>query len=253
MKAVVLGLATSLLVVGVGCKRGSKTEESEGVPSTRAINLPPREPPASRLVVMLHGLGHDADSLLDVAHALQPALPHVEMVLPDGFHPFDGGRNGEDAGPGARQWLSVRGITEENRTARFREAGNEVSRWIDAELARRGLGGDRLVVVGISQGAMVSAWLAVHRNPRPAAVVILSGRVAWAEDPAPPGSAPAVPILIANGGADVANPVEPSATLLESWGMRVTKRVYPGAPHGVVNELVLTDVSDFLKTALGGS
>lgn len=210
--------------------------------------MPPLEPPASHLVVMLHGLGRDAESFVDVGYALQPALPHAEVLVPDGLHAFDGGRNGPgDGGLTGRQWLSLRGLTDENFTGRMREAGEEVSRWIDGELAWRGLGGDRLVVVGISQGAIVGAWLAMHREPRPAAVVMLSGRVRWVEDQSPPPGAAAVPVLIANGDPD---PVEPSATLLESWGARVTRRAYPGARHGEVNPRVLADVTDFLGTTL---
>jgi phospholipase/carboxylesterase len=263
MHMVAVGLAMSLFVLTSGCEGRSTPVEagpkvdaapsaapaSSSALSTWTITLPPLEPPASRLVVMLHGLGRDAESFVDVGYAVQSATPHAEVLVPDGLHPFDGGRNGPgDGGVSGRQWLSLRGLTEENLTARMREAGEEVSSWIDAELAWRGLGGDRLVIIGISQGAIMGAWLAMHREPRPAAVVMLSGRVRWVEDRGPPAGAAAVPVLIANGDPD---PVEPSATVLESWGARVTRRAYPGARHGEVNAHVLADVTDFLKTALG--
>jgi predicted esterase len=278
VKAVALGLATTVLVAMAGCKRGSDeggraaasdasaaatASPTPDVPSTKSIVLPASELPASHLVVMLHGVGacataprtcHGAESFVDAAHTLQAAIPHAEILVPDGFHPFDGGPNGPDAGPGARQWFTAGAPTEDIRTARIREAGNELSRWIDAELGRRRVGGDRLVVVGISQGATVGAWVAVHRNPRPAALVMLSGRIPWKEeDPATPDSATPLPVLIANGGADERNPIEPSATLLEAWGARVTRRVYSGLQHGEMNDVVLRDVKDFLKTALSGS
>jgi phospholipase/carboxylesterase len=175
---------------------------------------------------------------------LGESLQRAELIVPDGFHPFDGGGQG-------RQWFSVRGVTDENRPARVRDAGAEVSRWIDVELLRRGLGSDRLVVVGFSQGAIVGAWLAVHRAPRPAAVVILSGRVAEADVPSA-GVGPRV--FIAHGDRDGTIPaslVDSGASVLEAWGARVTKRVYPGLGHEI-DERELRDVAAFLAGAVEG-
>ena len=185
--------------------------EPKPIPTTPSISIPPRQGAASYLVVLLHGVGADAASFQGVARMLGESLQRAELIVPDGFHPFDGGGQG-------RQWFSVRGVTDENRPVRVRDAGAEVSRWIDVELSRRGLGSDRLVVVGFSQGAIVGAWLAVHRAPRPAAVVILSGRVAEADVPSA-GVGPRV--LIAHGDRDGTMPaslVDSGTSVLEAWG-----------------------------------
>lgn len=215
------------------------------LPSTKAITIPARNPPASHAVVLLHGVGADAASFRGVGDALAAALPRAEFIVPDGFHPFDGGGSG-------RQWFSVRGVTEANRPARVAEAGAEVSRWIDEELARRGLGSDRLVVVGFSQGAIVGAWLAMHRTKPPAAVVMLSGRVAEDGVPVAAPGRPPVPVFIAHGDSDSVMPVSlvaPGARVLEAWGLRVTTRVYAGLGHAV-DAKELADVSEFLKNAV---
>lgn len=246
-------LAALVLAVVTGCTpRGAPPEERKPddraeksaapPPSSNVIVLPPRATPATHLVVLLHGVGADAASFQDIGHALASAIPSAEMLVPDGFHPFDGATTG-------RQWFSLTGVTDANRPARVRAGGEEVSRWIDAELARRGLGGERLVLVGFSQGAMVSAWLAMHRSPRPAAVVLLSGRVDVDE---PPPSGPPFPVMVAHGDRDgviASSTVEPGARILQAAGGRVTTRVYPGLAHNVDGR-ELDEVRAFLKSAL---
>ena len=195
------------------------------------------------LVILLHGLGADAADFRPLARALAPGLPQAELLVPDGFHPFDGG------GPG-RQWFSVRGVTEANRLARVKEAVAEVSRYADAELGKRGLAADRLVLVGFSQGAIVAASLALHRRPAPAALVLLSGRVA--DDATPVAGTLSLPVLVAHGTADPVMPValvEPGVRTLTAWGAQVTTRLYPGLGHEVSPE-ELRDVQAFLSKAL---
>lgn len=221
----------------------SATTASAAPPTTKTIALPARAAPATHLLVFLHGVGADAASFQDLAQSLAPATPHADLLVPDGFHAWDGGGTG-------RQWFSVSGVTDENRPARVREAGADVSRWIDQELARRGLAGDRLAVVGFSQGAILAAWLATHRAPRPAAVVMLSGRVA--EDDAPtPG--PSTAVFMGHGDRDPIMPIatlEAGARALTARGARVTTRIYPGLAHQV-DARELQDVREFLSSELG--
>ncbi|MFO0583243.1 MAG: dienelactone hydrolase family protein [Anaeromyxobacter sp.] len=194
------------------------------------------------LVILLHGVGADAASFQPLARALAQGLPQAEFLVPDGFHPFDGG--------GGWQWFSLAGITEETRPARVKAAAEEVSRWADAELARRKLGGDRLVLVGFSQGAIVAASVTLHRRPAPAALVMLSGRVSEASSPV--AGAVATPVLVAHGEADPRIPVDhapESARVLGAWGAKVTLRRYRGVAHEVSPQ-ELADVRAFLAEVL---
>ena len=194
--------------------------------------------------MLLHGVGSNAGSFHEVAKELAPAFPRAELVTVDGFHTFD-------QGPSGRQWFSIRGITDDNRAERVRGAGAEVSSWIDAELDRRSLGHDRLVLVGFSQGAIVSSWLAVHRTPRPRAVLMFSGRVGIAADEAPVAGEP-VPVFVAHGDRDPVisvSVVEPGVRTLEAWGAQVTKHVYSNLDHRIDGR-ELTDARAFLATVL---
>lgn len=239
----------ALLVVGACTPRASTEDRREPTvtdkpPARHAVTIPARTAPPSHLVVLLHGVGDRADAFAPIGRALAPAAPGAELLVPDGFHPWDGGGDG-------RQWFSLQGITPESRAARVAAAAGEVSPWIDAELARRKLGPERLVLVGFSQGAILASWLATHRAPRPAALVVLSGRAA--PDPGVAGGSP-FPAFVAHGARDGVIPIaehEPAARALEAAGARVERRVYAGAGHEIT-ERELGDVAEFLAGALAG-
>jgi phospholipase/carboxylesterase len=197
------------------------------------------QPSPNYLVVLLHGVGADGKSIAGVGRVLGFDLPHCEFVSPDGFHAYDNGGVG-------RQWFSIRDITDENRPARLNAAGAEVSAWIDTEVAKRKLGPDHVIVIGFSQGAIVAGWLAVHRTPRPAAIAMLSGRVAL--DGVLPHGAP-VQVFMGHGDQDKVisiDNLESGAKTLEATGAIVTRHVYPGLAHGV-DPQELEDLSHFLS------
>ncbi|MBM4377706.1 MAG: dienelactone hydrolase family protein [Deltaproteobacteria bacterium] len=201
--------------------------------------------PVTHLVVMLHGYGADAQSFARISRMVTSRLSTAEVLIPDAFDPYEGG-------PTGRQWFSRQGNLEAERLERVARAGQRLSAWLDAELQRRGLLADRLVVVGFSQGGMLAGWLALNRGQRPAAVVVMSGQVVQSAA-AVPTRGRAAPVLVVHGEADRVIPVDvvdPGVQLLESAGLKVTRRVLPGLGHGVqVDEL--NEIAMFLAEATG--
>lgn len=213
-------------------------------PAARVLTLEPASGRASHLMVLLHGVGSSAEDLMPLARALAPAVPDAAVLVPEGFHAFEGGGAG-------RQWFSVRGVTEQNRPARVRQAGEEVSRWIDEALAQRGVPPERLVLVGFSQGAILSHWLALHRKPSPLAVVALSGRLA--EEAPPRAGMTEAQVLLVHGAQDAVIPVslvDEATRGLEARGARVRVRVLPTLGHAVDGE-VLREAQGFLREVTG--
>jgi phospholipase/carboxylesterase len=239
-----------LLTLSIGCQPAapepkpfaaapSPVQHDMPVPTPPRVRRIPPTAPLTRLVVVLHGVGADADDLMPVARALAPALAGAEWLSPDGFEPFTGGGAG-------RQWFSLQGIGDRNRAERVKAAGEQVARWIDVELHQRKLGWDQLALVGFSQGSMIAHWLAVHRHP--AAVVAFSGRFAD-EDVA---AKTRTPVLIVHGTDDSVIPVsnaEAAKSELEARGARVTVRIHPGLAHGI-DALGITEAREFLLREL---
>jgi phospholipase/carboxylesterase len=223
-------------------QNGTMTSEESNAQPVNVITIPARGAPRY-LLVLLHGVGDRAVGFQGVGRELSPGLPEVETLIPDGFHPFDGGGEG-------RQWFSRVGISETNRAERIQAAGREVSSWIDGELRKRGLSADRLAVGGFSQGAMVSGWLALHREPAPRAVVMLSGRLS--EDVSWPVTRVSTPVFLGHGTDDPVISVSflaPAAKELAARGAHVTERLYPGMAHQISRQ-ELADVESFLRSAL---
>jgi phospholipase/carboxylesterase len=241
--------ALFLIVLSIACttQRAPEPRKEAPVPPVspppmQGIALPPTTPPAQYLAVFLHGIGDNANGFASIARALKPALPRAELLVPDGFDPFEGGGDG-------RQWFSRHGLDDDNRPGRVKQAGERVSAWLDAQLDARKLAHDRVVLIGFSQGAIVSLWLATHRRPAPLAVAALSGRYA---DDTPVAAGPSSPVLLIHGARDAVIPVAfatSSAKELEARGVQVMVRIHTDLAHGV-DDTALRETRDFLTPLL---
>ena len=219
----------------------SSPPSPSSVPDLRTRVVPARTAPPTHLVILFHGFGADCTDLEPVARALGAGLPRVEWVLPDGIEPAPGGHG--------RQWFSLAQITPENRTERVRAAASRLDSFVDAELRRRGLSQDKLILAGFSQGAILAAWLSTHRPVAPAATLMLSGR--YAEDGEK--STLSFPVFVGHGARDPVRPpseAETSARRFEARGAKVTKRIYPMLEHGIGPD-ELRDVEAFLGAVVG--
>ena len=120
--------------------------------------------PAGALV-LLHGRGtseHDLRPLLDELdpeRRLVGVTPRAPLVLP----------------PGGAHWYVSVGIPRPDPDS-FHATFGLVSGWLDALLAEHGLGYDRLVLGGFSQGAVMTYALGLGKGrPRPRGLIALSG------------------------------------------------------------------------------
>jgi phospholipase/carboxylesterase len=210
-------------------------------PSVRVIDA--AEGPADTTLVMLHGYGANAADIEPAARALAGARPRLSILVPDGCDPSEGT-------PGGRQWWGSRRGPDPERAAHLRTAAIRVSRFIDAELMRRGLPRDRVVWAGFSQGAMLSQWMAVHATPRPLAVVSFSGRF---DDDAPITAPVATPVLLVHGGRDTMIPFpesERAERALVARGAKVERVDRPAMGHSIDRESLAAAVA-FLARNLG--
>ncbi|MFZ0851955.1 MAG: alpha/beta fold hydrolase [Hyphomicrobiaceae bacterium] len=187
--------------------------------------IAPRSGRATALVVLLHGYGANGDDLIALAEGWRTRLSTVAFVAPNAPESIPGM-------DGALQWFPLTLRDPHEYWRGVVAARPAIDRFIDQELARLGLGPDRLVLVGFSQGTMLALHVALRRAP--AAVIGYSGLLAGPErfDEIKVAS----PILLVHGEADDLIPVEAlhvAREQLAAAGLTVEWHVRPGLGHGI--------------------
>lgn len=202
---------------------------------------------ATALVVFLHGYGADGADLLGLADVLGPHLPGVAFVAPDAPDRCAGGGFGF-------QWFPIPrfdGSTEAMAEAGIEASAADLNAFLDARLAEEGLAPDRLVLVGFSQGAMMSLHVAPRRAKPVAGVVAISGRLLRPEALVAEARV-RPPVLIMHGDQD---PVVPFGELaragdaLVAAGFPVYAHVMKGTGHGIAPD-GLSVALQFIKERL---
>ena len=203
---------------------------------------------ANALVVFLHGYGADGADLLGLADVLGPHLPGVAFVAPDAPDRCSGGGFGF-------QWFPIPrfdGSTEAEAAAGIDAAAAELNAFLDARLEEEGLTPDRLVLVGFSQGAMMSLQVAPRRAEPVAGVVAISGRL-LRPDLLATEARVKPPVLIMHGDQDPVVPFDDLARAgdaLVAAGFPVYAHVMKGTGHGIAPD-GLGVALQFTKERLG--
>jgi phospholipase/carboxylesterase len=153
-------------------------------------------------LVLFHGRGADEQDLFPLLDAFDPerrlvgATPRGPLALP----------------PGGAHWYALGGIgTPEART--FHASYAAASEWLDAFVAEQGVGFDKVVLGGFSQGGVMSYALGLGEGrPRPAGLIALSSFIPTVEGFELDLSSPLPPVAIGHGTLDNVIGVE--------WGRR---------------------------------
>jgi phospholipase/carboxylesterase len=192
-------------------------------------------------LVLFHGRGADENDLFPVLDALDPerrlvgATPRGPLSLP----------------PGGAHWYVLGGIGTPEATT-FRASFAAASEWLDEFLSKHGLGSDRLVLGGFSQGGAMTYALGLGSGrPRPTALTVFSSFIPTVEGFELDLSPPLPPVAIGHGTLDEVIGVEwgrRARELLESAGAEVVYRETP-MYHQLDPQFVL-DVSVWLTEKL---
>src|SRR5947208_6820016 len=125
-----------------------------------ALSGPFRPPVAggqpSRLVILLHGLGADGNDLIGLQQYWGRVVPDAAFVAPNAPFPCDMASYGY-------QWFSVQDRSPEAVLGGVRAAAPLLDAFIDDELQKHGLEEKDAVLVGFSQGTMMSLFVGLRR------------------------------------------------------------------------------------------
>ena len=196
------------------------------------------------LLVLHHGRGTDEHDLLPLADALDPQR-RLHVVTPRGPLTLPGS-------PG-RHWYVVRQVGYPDRDT-FHAGYRELAAFHDALWQRTGLGPERPVLGGFSQGAVMSYALGLGPDrPAPAGILALSGFVpvvdGWEADV---DGRRGLPVFVAHGREDPVIGIgfaRLARELLEVGGIEVDYHESEGAHH--VDPVLVPSAVVWLARTLG--
>ena len=204
---------------------------------------PPAGEPEGALV-LFHGRGADERDLYPLLDALDPerrllgATPRGPLALP----------------PGGAHWYAVREVGYPDPET-FSSTYERAVAWLDAFGGETGVGIERIVLGGFSQGAVMTYALGLGpRRPRPAALVALSGFVPTVEGFELDLEPPLPPVAIGHGSRDSVIPVDwgrKARRLLEPAGAPILYRESP-LPHAI-DPRFLRSLVPWIRDALTGA
>jgi phospholipase/carboxylesterase len=200
------------------------------------------------VVVLLHGYGADGTDLLGLADPLAPHMPDTVFVAPDA--PERCKNN-----PFGFQWFPIPwldGSSQEAAEASQTVSAGKLDRFLDGVLAAEGLRPDRMVLLGFSQGTMMSLHVAPRRSEPVAGVVGFSGRLLSPERLAAEAvSKP--PVLLVHGDADDIVPIaslREAGEALTQAGFETYGHVMRGTAHGIAPDGLSVALA-FMREKLG--
>jgi phospholipase/carboxylesterase len=209
------------------------------------LTLSERRRPASGeaagLLVLLHGRGADENDLFPLLDVFDPeqrllgVTPRGPLSLP----------------PGGAHWYALGGIGYPEPET-FLSTYALASEWLDGLWAETGIGPERTVLGGFSQGAVMTWALGLGEGrPRPAALIALSGFMPTVEGWQLDLSPPLPPVAIGHGTYDPVITVDWSRQArerVEAAGGTVVYRESP-LPHTIDPEFAY-ELAGFVRDAL---
>jgi phospholipase/carboxylesterase len=206
------------------------------LPKLDGPRIPAQSGKARQLVVFLHGYGADGRDLIDIGKQWQGMLPDAAFVSPHAHEPCG-------QSPTGRQWFPLTFRDEGERWRGCVNAHPVLDAFLDAELAKHGLDDRHLVLVGFSQGTMMSLHGGLRRKQAPLAIVGYAGMLALepgkGAETLAQETAIRPPVLLVHGSEDQVIPVEAlfmSAQILAEAEIPAEFHLSLGLPHSIDGE-----------------
>lgn len=202
--------------------------------------------PGQPLVIFLHGFGSNEQDLFSLREQLPAGYNYLSLRAP------------LDVEPDAYKWFSKKpgdgdydGVTEQLASSQ-----RLLGQFITQAAAKYHTSADKVVLVGFSQGAIMSYEVALRRPTSVAGIAVLSGSllpVLRSELQASPALA-RLPVFIGHGTDDPQLPVKDATEadqLLRGLGLQPQLHVYPGMVH-TISGVEVKDLRAWLAQVLAG-
>ncbi len=203
---------------------------------------------ADSLVIFLHGYGSDGNDLIGIADSLAEHLPNTTFLSPNAPQRCANNPMGYQWSP--IPWLD--GSTEEAAREGQVEAIKLLNAYLDEVAVTEGIGPERTIIFGFSQGTMMALHVGPRRDVPLAGIAGFSGRLLYPELlEAEVKSKP--PILLVHGDADDMVPpaaLPEAADALAKAGFEVYTHISKNTGHGIAPDGLGTALQ-FINMKLG--
>lgn len=198
------------------------------LPKLDGPRIEPKEGKPDKLVILCHGYGSNGDDLIGL-------VPHFQRVLPNAVYVSPNAPEQVPGYPTGYQWFPLSTLSREERLVGTLKAAPTLDQFIDQELTRYGLSQKDLILVGFSQGTMMSLHVGLRRPSDIGGIVGFSGAMTLPEGwESEITSKP--PIVLIHGDMDNVVPVElmhEAFIALKEIGIDVDNHVSPGVMHSI--------------------
>ncbi|WP_299197160.1 dienelactone hydrolase family protein [uncultured Amphritea sp.] len=212
-----------------------------------SIRFESRTATPAALLLMFHGVGASPDSLQPLGEYLHQYHPGLEIRIPAGFSP-------STISPAGFQWFDLIGVTEENRPARVQQVMPAFAQLIRDEATSAGVPLDKVVLLGFSQGTIMSLEWLKQSNDAVAGIIGIAGRFAGLPQQTPACSAPdnPLPVCLIHGEADQVISVtqsQQSQQHLSELGINSELHLLPNTPHTITQNMYPL-ITDFIQKVI---
>ena len=217
--------------------------ETTSLPLTHLVRRPTRDAGASPLLILLHGIGSNEEDLMGLEPYLDERFLIVSARAP---YPYEwGGYAWFEI-----QWLPDRIAIDRAQAEQSRDL---LVRFIGEAVAAYGADPARVYLMGFSQGAMMSGWVALTRPELVAGAALMSGRIPeeLRDQIAESEQLAGKPFLVVHGTRDEVLPIQngrASRDLLQQLPVELTYHEYPMGHE--VSAQSLADVVSWLAARL---
>tara|TARA_B100000686_G_scaffold353070_2_gene457188 strand:+ start:1573 stop:2235 length:663 start_codon:yes stop_codon:yes gene_type:complete len=186
---------------------------------------------AKQLIVFVHGYGADGNDLISLNNQFSQVAPEAAFFSPNAPFSCEGS-------PFGFQWYDVWMQDPEERLAAIRSTAAIFDNFITEQLKRRNLEAKDLLLIGFSQGTMISLHVAPRRALPIAGIIGYSGRME-APDLLKDEICSKPPVILIHGDSDellAVSEMETAAEALRDNGVVTEAHIRPNLGHGIDEE-----------------
>jgi phospholipase/carboxylesterase len=134
------------------------------------LQISPINSAAKNLVVMFHGVGSDAQDLINIAPYMQKDLPDTHFISLNGLQKYD-------MAPFGFQWFSLKNRDTNVMRSEVDKTIPAVFDFLEKKIIELNLSFEQLFLVGFSQGSMLATSIATSFKQKLAGIIGFSGAV----------------------------------------------------------------------------